>query len=90
MILWLYDVLWFYVVIVFIFCVIIEIGSISRLLPGAYFVNIVERLVSLGYQRGVNIKGAPYDYRKAPSKFSLDYFQSNYLLFISIIIFKKV
>ena len=31
---------------------------------GSYFRDIVESLVSIGYERGVNIHGAPYDFRK--------------------------
>lgn len=42
---------------------------------GAYFNSIADTLVKLGYQRNVSIVGAPYDFRKAPSK---------YLLFISL------
>lgn len=33
-----------------------------------YFISIVEALVDLGYKRGVDIHGAPYDFRKAASK----------------------
>ena len=35
---------------------------------GEYFASIVESLVSVGYQRGINLHGAPYDFRKAASK----------------------
>ena len=35
---------------------------------GQYFYSIVNGLVELGYERGVNIHGAPYDFRKAASK----------------------
>ena len=35
---------------------------------GAYFKDIANALVSLGYVRNVSIRGAPYDFRKAPSK----------------------
>ena len=35
-----------------------------------YFHDLVESLVDqLGYQRGINIHGAPYDFRKAASKY---------------------
>ena len=34
-----------------------------------YFNNLVDKLVkNAGYTRGVDIRGAPYDFRKAPSK----------------------
>ena len=39
-----------------------------------YFHSIVEALVSLGYERGANIHGAPYDFRKAPNEQG-DYFK---------------
>ena len=34
-----------------------------------YFNKIAEGLVKLGYERGLNIHGAPYDFRKAASKY---------------------
>jgi len=40
-----------------------------------YFANIAEHLVALGYQRGVNIHGAPYDFRKAANEHG-EYFSS--------------
>lgn len=36
---------------------------------GAYFKDIGDALVDLGYERNVTLRGAPYDFRKAPSKF---------------------
>lgn len=36
---------------------------------GAYFNTIADALVKVGYVRNVSIRGAPYDFRKAPSKF---------------------
>jgi lysophospholipase-3 len=41
-----------------------------------YFSKIVDGLVTLGYQRGVNIHGAPYDFRKAASKKTSKFFYS--------------
>lgn len=40
----------------------------SHASTGAYFKDIGNVLVSLGYVRNASIKGAPYDFRKAPSK----------------------
>ncbi|GBL88812.1 hypothetical protein AVEN_124933-1, partial [Araneus ventricosus] len=40
---------------------------IQRMIMSNYFVDIANGLVDLGYQRSLNIRGAPYDYRKAPS-----------------------
>lgn len=40
----------------------------SHAAPGAYFKDIGNRLVELGYVRNVSIRGAPYDFRKGPSK----------------------
>lgn len=34
---------------------------------GAYFKDIANVLVDLGYERKKNIHGAPYDFRKGPS-----------------------
>lgn len=36
---------------------------------GAYFRTISSMLVDYGYVRNKNIRGAPYDFRKAPSKY---------------------
>lgn len=40
----------------------------SQVSPSAYFTKIVDEFLALGYQRGVNLRGAPYDFRKAPSE----------------------
>lgn len=40
----------------------------SHATQGAYFKDIANTLVTLGYQRNVSLRGAPYDFRKAPSK----------------------
>ncbi|XP_053606433.1 phospholipase A2 group XV-like [Plodia interpunctella] len=36
--------------------------------PGAYFNSIADALVKIGYVRNVSIRGAPYDFRKAPNE----------------------
>lgn len=36
---------------------------------GAYYTYIVTALANKGYERGKHIFGAPYDFRKGPSKF---------------------
>lgn len=41
----------------------------SHASTGAYFADISKTLISLGYTRNVSIRGAPYDFRKAPSKY---------------------
>ncbi|XP_077505629.1 lysosomal phospholipase A and acyltransferase-like [Amblyomma americanum] len=46
----------------------------SQVSPTAYFTRIVEELLLLGYQRGVDVRGAPYDFRKAPNELG-DYFE---------------
>lgn len=40
----------------------------SHASEGAYFVNIGNALVQNGYKRDISLRGAPYDFRKAPSK----------------------
>ena len=42
------------------------------LLSAYYYYHLVDYLVkNVGYTRDVNIRGAPYDFRKAPSEFIL-------------------
>lgn len=40
----------------------------SRDSAGAYFNTIADALVAVGYRRNVSIRGAPYDFRRAPSE----------------------
>lgn len=42
----------------------------SHASAGAYFKDIGNLLVSHGYIRNISIRGAPYDFRKGPSKYS--------------------
>lgn len=41
----------------------------SKAKEGQYFIDIVDALIKVGYRRGKNLVGAPYDWRRAPSKF---------------------
>ncbi|XP_067651149.1 lysosomal phospholipase A and acyltransferase-like isoform X2 [Haliotis asinina] len=41
----------------------------SQLSATSYFAPIVEALVKWGYKRGESVRGAPYDFRKAPNEF---------------------
>lgn len=49
----------------------IEYVDPSRVPVTEYFGKLVVALVSDGYERGVSLRGAPYDFRKAPSMYSL-------------------
>jgi lysophospholipase-3 len=40
----------------------------SHAVTGSYFNSIAKTLVSLGHERNKTIKGAPYDFRKAPNE----------------------
>ncbi|CAH1778953.1 unnamed protein product [Owenia fusiformis] len=40
----------------------------SQVSPTSYFSPIANALVKAGYQRGKSIRGAPYDFRKAPNE----------------------
>ncbi|GBP70031.1 Group XV phospholipase A2 [Eumeta japonica] len=40
----------------------------SHASTGAYFNSIADALVKIGYVRNVSIRGAPYDFRKAPNE----------------------
>lgn len=46
----------------------------SHASTGLYFQSIANTLVGLGHVRNVTVKGAPYDFRKAPSKYCFFYF----------------
>ncbi|KAG1659779.1 Group XV phospholipase A2 [Nymphon striatum] len=39
----------------------------SKASPGRYFIDISSSLTKLGLHRGVSIRGAPYDFRRAPN-----------------------
>lgn len=41
----------------------------SHASAGSYFKDIGNALVALGYERNKTIRGAPYDFRKAPSEY---------------------
>ncbi|XP_015921524.1 lysosomal phospholipase A and acyltransferase [Parasteatoda tepidariorum] len=47
----------------------------SQISPSSYFINIIQMLVAEGYTRGLNIRGAPYDFRKAPNEMT-DFFNA--------------
>lgn len=52
----------------------VEYLDSSKASPGYYFKNIGNMLVDeLGYVRNFSLRGAPYDFRKAPSKLSINY-----------------
>lgn len=44
--------------------------SVTKSLAGAYFKDVANALATHGYLRNSTLRGAPYDFRKAPSKFS--------------------
>lgn len=46
----------------------VEYVDSSRLPISGYFNIMADQLVKMGYQRGVDLRGAPYDFRKAPNE----------------------
>ena len=46
----------------------IEFVDPSRMPVSGYYNFMAEKLVKAGYRRGIDLRGAPYDFRKAPSK----------------------
>lgn len=49
-------------------CSSVEYIDPSKASSGCYFSSIGTMLTNLGYQGGVSYRGAPYDFRKGPSK----------------------
>lgn len=61
----------------------VEYVDPSRLPISGYFGLMVEHLVvEFGYERGRNIRGAPYDFRKAPSLYFDRWMDNVYLLIV--------
>lgn len=57
-----------------------------------YFKDIGNVLVELGYERNFSIRGAPYDFRKAPSNYfnlQLFFFLINLLFILIFVLFKR-
>lgn len=44
----------------------------SKASQGRYFFDIVDSMVSWGYRRGKDVVGAPFDWRKSPSKLKVE------------------
>ena len=47
----------------------VEFVDPSRMPISGYYNFMVDELIKAGYKRGIDLRGAPYDFRKAPSKF---------------------
>ncbi|XP_792979.4 group XV phospholipase A2 [Strongylocentrotus purpuratus] len=47
---------------------------------GSYYTHLVDALVAVGYERNVNIRGAPYDFRKAPNEGGSYFWQLQHLV----------
>jgi len=47
----------------------------SKIAPGAYFKDIGNLLVQMGYTRNINLRGAPFDFRKGPNENDAFFFQ---------------
>lgn len=54
----------------------VEYVDPSQVSLAGYFNVLVAEMVKIGYQRGINIRGAPYDFRKSPLE--LDDFYKNF------------
>lgn len=39
----------------------------SKASAGNYFATVAESILKFGYERNLSLRGAPYDFRKAPS-----------------------
>lgn len=53
----------------------VEFLDPSQISPSTYFHAIVNMLVDIGYTRDVDVRGAPYDFRKAPNELQ-DYLEN--------------
>lgn len=52
-------------------CSFLRVNNISfYFLVVGYYAMIVQNMVKWGYVRNKTVRGAPYDFRKAPSKYS--------------------
>ena len=60
----------------------VEYVDPSQVSVTGYYNVLVNELVAAGYRRGVDIRGAPYDFRKSPSK-SCAFCQLRSLSFLS-------
>jgi lysophospholipase III len=56
----------------------------SKASPGNYFATIADTISSFGYERDVSLRGAPYDFRKAPSKYFVEKEMSFFTFITSI------
>ncbi len=48
-------------------CSTVEWIDPSKASEGTYFKDIADMLTLLGYEGGISLRGAPYDFRKGPS-----------------------
>ncbi|XP_045597360.2 lysosomal phospholipase A and acyltransferase isoform X1 [Procambarus clarkii] len=52
----------------------------SQRSPTGYFKDIVNAMIPLGYERGVTVRGAPFDFRRAPNEHSEYFIQLRQLI----------